>query len=290
MDNTPIGVDLTREPVVTEVEGGRMLTWPGCRAFVPGPLGEARPTSAMPNAAEGLHGANPDPVEALLDRFWPQLESVTAAKELGAVILAAGVDVKMKRPLALAARDRLGAEWGDGTVRHWLKPSVQTIAWEEKRRKVSRKASVVWYAKNKDRARQAMRAWGQANKVYRNGYQNARRQEPVIALTHRLRNRLAKAVQAAGAGKAGKTLDLVGCSVEFLHAHITSQFVDGMSWETRKLWHVDHIRPLSSYDLTDPAQQAESMHWTNLRPMWGSDNIAKSSWHEGKRHRYRKLE
>jgi hypothetical protein len=50
-----------------------------------------------------------------------------------------------------------------------------------------------------------------------------------------------------------------------------------MSWENygRKGWHIDHIRPLSSFDLTDAEQRRIAFHHTNLQPLWASDNWGK---------------
>ena len=46
--------------------------------------------------------------------------------------------------------------------------------------------------------------------------------------------------------------------------------------QQRARWHVDHIRPCASFDLTDKKQQLVCFNWRNLRPMWGAENISKS--------------
>ena len=71
-------------------------------------------------------------------------------------------------------------------------------------------------------------------------------------------------------------MELVGCSPRELKAHIEKQFVDGMTWDNRHLWHVDHICPLAYFDLRQMQQQKSAMHFTNLQPLWKGDNHRKS--------------
>ena len=79
-----------------------------------------------------------------------------------------------------------------------------------------------------------------------------------------------------------QTIDFIGCSIDDLKSHLEKQFVDGMNWENygRYGWHVDHIRPCCSFDLTDPEQQRECFNYTNLQPLWAKDNLAKGGRYE----------
>ena len=126
-------------------------------------------------------------------------------------------------------------------------------------------------------------------KIYKRDYYNKRlAEDPVYRLLANHRSRLNKALKAAGAGKSCRSLDLIGCSPQELRAHIEAQFREGMTWENqgRGGWELDHIRPLSSFDLTDPDQAKQAFHWSNCQPMWASENYSKGSLHEGERHRY----
>ncbi len=100
-----------------------------------------------------------------------------------------------------------------------------------------------------------------------------RRTSPYLRLVNRLRSRLRVALK--GIAKADSTFKLVGCSVSELLSHLERQFQSGMTWENMGKWHVDHIRPCASFDLTDPEQQRQCFHYTNLQPLWAEDNWRK---------------
>jgi len=74
-------------------------------------------------------------------------------------------------------------------------------------------------------------------------------------------------------------LDLLGCTVEELRAHLEKQFKRGMSWSNYGRWHIDHIRPCASFDLTDPEQQRICFHYSNLQPLWAEENMRKGAKH-----------
>ena len=85
-----------------------------------------------------------------------------------------------------------------------------------------------------------------------------------------------------GEKKKDKTLELTGCSIKELKAHLETNFKDVMSWDNYKHdgWHMDHIRPCASFDLTDKKQQLVCFNWRNLAPAWANENIRKSDTYE----------
>ncbi len=110
-----------------------------------------------------------------------------------------------------------------------------------------------------------------------------RRRECLSAkLVHLLRNRIRDAIRAKGAKKLQSSMELIGCSPAELKLHLESQFAPGMTWQNfgRKkgvqCWEIDHILPCASFDLTDPEQQRKCFHFTNLQPLWATDNRSKS--------------
>ena len=88
-----------------------------------------------------------------------------------------------------------------------------------------------------------------------------------------LRSRLQQALKRNT--KSASTLALLGCSVDHLKKHLEKQFQPGMTWNNKSKWHVDHIVPCNSFDLTDPYEQQQCFHYSNLQPLWKSENLSK---------------
>jgi len=92
-------------------------------------------------------------------------------------------------------------------------------------------------------------------------------------LIRRLRNRVYYALKDFR--KDCTTIELLGCSVERFKSHLESQFQNGMTWKNYGQWHVDHIRPCASFDLSDAIQLKKCFHYSNTQPLWAKDNIKK---------------
>lgn len=116
----------------------------------------------------------------------------------------------------------------------------------------------------------------QQNKIKRNEYKRLKCQSDIVFhLLNVLRARLNGALH--GNPKLSTTMKLVGCSIEKLKKYLESKFTVGMSWENYGYygWHIDHIRPCSSFDLSKSRQQRKCFHYTNLQPLWREDNQRK---------------
>jgi hypothetical protein len=103
-----------------------------------------------------------------------------------------------------------------------------------------------------------------------------RRTDVNFAIAERLRARIKTASRKAGATKSAGTMILSGCSAVDLRKWLEMQFVEGMNWENRSTWHIDHVIPCSAFNLSDSEQQAVAFHYTNLRPVWSTQNLQKS--------------
>lgn len=74
------------------------------------------------------------------------------------------------------------------------------------------------------------------------------------------------------------TLDIIGCDKSQFLSHMESRFTHGMSWDNYGLsgWHIDHIVPCSSFDLSNREELLKCFHYTNLQPLWAKDNLMKA--------------
>jgi hypothetical protein len=129
------------------------------------------------------------------------------------------------------------------------------------------------YAKDPEKYRRLAKEWRQRNP----DYQKKRfAKKPEAKLAAMLRRRILKALD--GEVKSGSTYELLGCTWEHLRWHIEAQFDRKMIWENHgSYWHLDHIIPLDSFDLSDPAQQRRACHWKNLQPLEAKENIRKKN-------------
>jgi len=104
---------------------------------------------------------------------------------------------------------------------------------------------------------------------------NRRRRDPVFRMKNALRKRLSSSIRRHMGVKTEKTMYLTGCSMEFLKNHMQSMFCEGMSWVNYGKWHIDHIKPLAAFDLSNQDHQRQAFHFSNLQPLWAKDNLKK---------------
>lgn len=123
--------------------------------------------------------------------------------------------------------------------------------------------------------RKLARPWEKRKESSRRYEQKKYQEDQTFRLLKCLRSRFYKAVTRAQ--RAGTTLQLVGCTSEQLRQHLEAQFTDGMSWDNFGDWEIDHKHPCAKFDLSDPEQQRQCFHYTNLQPLWAEVNRRKAA-------------
>lgn len=138
----------------------------------------------------------------------------------------------------------------------------QYTAEERKARYLRYKQDPEWLGKHREFARQ---------------YQRTKRNN----IFHRIENqiRCRTAIAIGGGPKLGKYEKYIGCSTQELKDYLEGKFKPGMRWDNwgrgEDKWHVDHILPVSSFDLSVPEQFFKAFHFLNLQPLWETENLSK---------------
>jgi hypothetical protein len=134
------------------------------------------------------------------------------------------------------------------------------------------------HIKHKEEINQKSKQWYQKNKIKVMQRNKIRRHTNIkYKMICYLRARLR--IARKNNQKSGSAVRDLGCSIEFLKQYIESLFKPEMTWENYGFrgWHIDHIIPLSSFDLTNREEFLKACHYTNLQPLWAKENIQKSN-------------
>ena len=134
-----------------------------------------------------------------------------------------------------------------------------------------------YHAENKDQLRPKKAAYNHANRARWQEIDAERRlNDPNYRLRKSLRSNLISAVKRDA--KRGSAISDIGCTVAELKTYLTAMFRDGMTWGNwRTHWEIDHIRNLTSFDLTQRDQYLAACHYTNLQPLLVDEHRQKSA-------------
>jgi hypothetical protein len=144
--------------------------------------------------------------------------------------------------------------------------------WNKENQEYYKKYFEEYYLVNYEREKERKRKWFKDNKEYANNYQKQRKKRDVL---FRIISDMRNSVNRYLKYKSKHTFEIIGCTPQELKEHLEKQFVEGMSWENRKEWHIDHIVPLSSAKTEEELYKL--CHFTNLQPLWAEDNLKKSN-------------
>lgn len=144
-----------------------------------------------------------------------------------------------------------------------------------------REEKTKYYQKNKDKKAAYDKIYRTKNKKKLNKQKKDWEKRRLLSGDHttkiakNLRRRINHVLK--GTNKSASTIQLLGCSIEQFLVYLESMFLENMSWDNYGTngWHIDHIRPCSSFNLNDENDQKKCFHYSNLRPLWAIDNLKK---------------
>ncbi len=144
----------------------------------------------------------------------------------------------------------------------------------KKYREILKKDKPIITPKTKEEIKLKKQEWIKNNRELNNQKRRTKYQNNTLyKISLNVRNRVNTYLKSKNIQKRNKTFDIVGCSPEFLKEHLESQFINGMSWNNRGEWHIDHIIPVSSAKTEEEFYKL--CHYTNLQPLWAEDNLKK---------------
>lgn len=149
----------------------------------------------------------------------------------------------------------------------------------------------IWYQKNKEKHDRQTKQYFINHKKemteYKKRYDKLNRYKINKQRKNRLKNNINFKISTnlriltnhalKGKNKSKSIMKLIGCSLENLKSYLQMLFKKDMTWANygRYGWHVDHIKPCCSFDLTNPSEQLKCFHYTNLQPLWAEENKKK---------------
>ncbi len=138
----------------------------------------------------------------------------------------------------------------------------------------------LYYKKNKEHIKIYGKQYRKDNKIKLRNLLNKRRKENInLRISNLLRNRIGQVIRRKQQkSRGGSAVRDLGCSVKELRFYLEGKFQDGMTWENWGTygWHIDHVIPLSFFNLSDREQFLKACHYTNLQPLWAVDNYKKA--------------
>jgi len=160
------------------------------------------------------------------------------------------------------------------------KAKNQRIAYYQKNKESILSKLREYYQKNKEKLKYCNKINYINNKKRvidwsRNYISKKRKENSLFYLSEKIRRLILHSLTNNGFTKKSRSYEILGCSFDYFKNHIESKFTDGMTWENRSKWHIDHIIPISS--AKTEAEILKLNHYTNLQPLWAADNIRKGN-------------
>ena len=164
-------------------------------------------------------------------------------------------------------------------AKYWKDPEKERAEGKlqyQKHKDRKRAQNEQWKKDNPDKYKEGHRNWylrNREDKLRKNADNEKQRMgDPIYRLTKNLRTRIPNALN--GKVKSGSTFKLLGCTINELKFHLEFMFDEHMNWDNYgSYWHVDHIIPCASFDLSNPEEQERCFHYTNLQPLEAKENM-----------------
>ena len=141
-----------------------------------------------------------------------------------------------------------------------------------------------WSENNREHLNEYHKEWREKNidkhREYKRKYEKNRKDtDPLYKLISNFRTAIYQVLKENNINKNGHYFEILKYTPEDLILHLETKFTDGMTWDNYGEWHVDHVKPISSYIILEIGDDEFMNCWSlnNLQPLWGKENISKSN-------------
>ena len=108
-------------------------------------------------------------------------------------------------------------------------------------------------------------------------YISRRKEDIIYRIIDNLSHRAYFCFSKSNIERKNTHMELIGCDPDVLKEHIKKQLKDNMTFENYGEWEIDHIKPVSLFNLENEKEMFECFNYKNLQPLWKIDNIKKSN-------------
>ena len=128
-----------------------------------------------------------------------------------------------------------------------------------------------WCEKNRDKVKE----YNQKHKEYKRVWSQQKRKDDIqFRLKENIRTRIYQSVL----NKSDSSRDILGCSIKEYIVYLGGMFDENMSWENYgTYWEIDHIKPISSFNLTEDTEVKDCFNYKNTQPLSVDENRKKSN-------------
>ena len=156
--------------------------------------------------------------------------------------------------------------------------------WRDSNKEYMTNKSKIWYEQNKEHRKEYLKEYREKNiekirEVKRTYEKTRKHNDPLYKLISNFRTAVYQVLKENNVDKNRHYFEILKYTPDELIIHLEEKFTDEMSWDNYGIWHVDHIRPISSFNIQEIGDESFMECWSlnNLQPLWCDENIRKSN-------------
>ena len=201
---------------------------------------------------------------------------------LGSHTISLEVDVSKQTVIRILKEN--GVVMGPSGRRFIGGKKVADKKWRNKNKEYLNQKYNEWYENNKEHRKEYLKEYRENNiekirKTKRDYERNRKARDPLYKLISNFRTAIYQVLKESNVEKNDHYFDVLPYSQEELIQHLENQFTDDLTWDNYGEWHLDHIIPISSFNIQEMGDEEFIKCWSleNLQPLWGEENIRKSN-------------